>query len=349
MKKIMALGLAGIMAFSLAACGGGGTAKSGDNSSDQSASGSAYDKLNLKISVATGETGIDYMTAQKFADLISEASDGQIKATVYASSQLTGGDMSKTIDVLLAGGTYEMCTASGAVLSNVEEKFLVHQLPFAFDSYQVADGYLDGTGGDYYAKLMNEKGMVQLGLFHNGMKQVTNSKKEIHLPSDFQGMKIRIPSGEVAMKTFQTFGADPIAMGWSEVYTALQQGTVDGHDNGYMTIDSASIQEVNKYITELNWQYECYALIANAKDFNSWNEATQELVKEKSREAAQWGRDYLENAEKEIKEKFIKEGVIITDLTDEEHQAFVDATADVRDYFIGKYGDEACKAWGLSK
>lgn len=349
MKKMMALALAGMMAFSLTACGGGNAAPAEGNSSNQASSDGTYDKLNLKISVATGETGIDYLTAQKFADLISEASGGQITATVFASSQLTGGDMSKTIDVLLAGGTYEMCTASGAVLSNVEEKFLVHQLPFAFDSYQDADQYLDGTGGEYYEKLMGEKGMVQLGLFHNGIKQVTNSKKEIHLPSDFQGMKIRIPSGEVAMKTFQTFGADPIAMGWSEVYTALQQGTVDGHDNGYMTIDSASIQEVNKYITELNWQYECYALIANAKDFNSWNEATQQLVREKGQEAVLWGRDYLENAEKEIKKKFIDEGVVVTDLTEEEHQAFVDATADVRTYFIDKYGDDACSAWGISK
>ena len=332
----------------MTACGSSNSASSGGEA-DSGSADSPYDKLNLKISVATAETGIDYMTAQKFADLVSEASDGQIQATVYASSQLTGGDMSKTIDMLLAGGTYEMCTASGAVLSNVEEKFLAHQLPFVFGSYGEADEYLEGTGKDYYAKLMDEKGMTLLGLFHNGLKQVTNSKKEIHLPSDFQGMKIRIPSGEVAMKTFQAFGADPIAMGWSEVYTALQQGTVDGHDNGYMTIDSASIQEVNKYITELNWQYECYALIANANDFNSWNEATQELIREKSEEAVAWGRQYLEDAEAGIKEKFIEQGVIITELTDEEHQAFVDATADIRSYFIDKYGEEACSAWGITE
>ncbi len=346
-RRIVALVCSAALALSLTACGGNGQA-SGEGG-NAAVGDSPYDKLNLKISVATAETGIDYMTAQKFADLVSEASDGQVQATVYASSQLTGGDMSKTVDMLLAGGTYEMCTASGAVLSNVEEKFLVHQLPFAFDSYQTADEYLDGTGKDYYSKLMNEKGMTLLGLFHNGLKQVTNSKKEIHAPADFQGMKIRIPSGEVAMKTFQSFGADPIAMGWSEVYTALQQGTVDGHDNGYMTIDSASIQEVNSFITELNWQYECYALIANANDFNSWNEATQKLIQEKSAEAVAWGREYLEDAEGEIKKKFVDEGVTITELTDEEHQAFVDATADIRAYFIDKYGEDACKAWGITE
>lgn len=342
MKRILALITALALCLCITACGGG------ESKPPQTTGDSPYNSLKLKICVATGETGIDYLTAQKFADLISEASDGVITATVYSNSQLTGGDMSKTIDVLLAGGTYELCTASGAVLSNVEERFLTHQLPFVFDSYGAANVYLDSTGGAYYTQLMTEKGMTALGYFHNGIKQITNSKLEVHLPTDLQGLKIRIPSGEVANKTFQTFGADPIAMSWGEVYTALQQGTVDGHDNGYMTIASASIQEVNKYITEANWQYECYALIANAKDFNSWNEVTQQLILEKGEEATQWGRQYLEEAEIQIKQDFLDQGVIITDLTPEERQAFVDATADIRAYFIEKYGAEVCQAWGIT-
>ncbi len=343
MKRTLSILLIIAMSLTfLASCGNNGTADG-----DTSGGDSKYDKLNLKISVATGETGIDYLTAKKFADLVDEASGGQIKAQVFASSQLTGGDMSKTIDALLAGGTYELCTASGAVLSSIEEKFLTHQLPFAFGSYKDADTYIDSTGGEYYKRLSEENGMTLLGTFHNGLKQVTNSKKEIHKPSDFQGMKIRVPSGEVAMKTFQKFGADPIAMGWSEVYTALQQGTVDGHDNGYMTIDSASIQEINKYITELNWQYECYNLLASSSEFNKWNAETQSLIQEKAQEACLWGRKHLEENESKIKEKFINEGVIITELTDAEKQVFIDETEDIRQYFIEKYGKEACSAWGI--
>ena len=109
--------------------------------------------------------------------------------------------------------------------------------------------------------------MTMLGLFHNGLKQISNSKKECHLPSDYAGMKIRIPSGEVAMKTFKAFGADPIAMTWGEVYTALQQKTVDGQDNSYMTIASGSIQEVNKYITVVIWYYFLYYVIGVCKVF----------------------------------------------------------------------------------
>lgn len=309
----------------------------------------AYDDLNLKISVNTGEVGIDFMTAQKFADILAERTGDKVKATVFGNGQLQGGDMSKSIETLLSGGTFEMCVVSGTVLSAKDEKFLVAQLPFIFKTYEEADKYLIGTGGEYIYKLAQLNGMVSLGLFHNGLKQITNSKKDCRLPSDFAGMKIRIPSGEVAMKTYQAFGADPIAMTWGEVYTALQQGTVDGQDNSYMTIASGSIQEVNKHLTECNWQYEYYSLIADANEFNSWNEATRKAVREAAKEATEWGRKYQEEKETDIKKSFIEQGVVITELTNDEYQAFVNATKDVRLYFIEKYGEEACSAWGISK
>lgn len=340
MKKIWGILLAILMAS---------ITSSVSYSKELSVTGDGYNELKLKASVATGVTGIDYLVADKFAQIVKEKTKGAVTVKVFSDSQLTGGDMSKTIDLLLAGGSYELCTASGAVLCNIEKKFLTHSLPFVFASYADADKYLVGTGGEYYKKLMREKGMTMLGLFHNGLKQITSKNKEIHSPGDLKGMKMRVPSGEVAMNTFRAFGADPIAMPWSEVYTALQQGTVDGHENSFMTINSASLQEVNPYITEANWQYECYALIVNSSAFDTWNEATQKAVLEAGAEATQWGREYQENEEKNIKEKFIKNGVHVTELTEAEHQVFFDATSDIRAYFIEKYGAEACDAWGIKK
>ena len=152
MKKFFALILSAVMLLSLVACGNQTNA---DTPSD-----SPYNKLNLKISVNTGEAGIDFMTAQKFADLVKEASDGVIQATVYGNGQLQGGDMSKSIETLLAGGTFEMCVVSGTVLSAVDEKFLTSQLPFIFSTYEEADQYLIGTGGAYYEQLAASKGMT---------------------------------------------------------------------------------------------------------------------------------------------------------------------------------------------
>ena len=295
------------------------------------------------------EKGIDAIAANYFIDAVNKASNGNIEIALYPSSQLAGGDMSKAIELLMQGGSYELAILSGAVLSNVNEKFLTHTLPFTFDSYEVVGEYLDGTGGEYYKKMMDDIGIVSMGVFHNGLKQYTNGKKEIKAPEDLKNMKMRVPGGEVAIKTFQKLGADPISMGWSEVYTALQQGTIDGHENSYQTIWSASIQEVQPYITEINWQYDGYWFMSNKNEWNTFSEATQKLLLEKSIEAANYARNYQEEQEIEIKKQFLENGINITELTQEERQTFIDATAEVRQYFVQKYGEEVCAAWGISK
>ena len=158
---------------------------------------------------------------------------------------------------------------------------------------------------------------------------------------------IRVPSGEVYMRTLTDMGGDPVAMNWSETFTALQQGTLDGHENGYQTIYSANIQEVQNCITEWNWSFDGNWFMANQKDWDKMDPAVQELLMEKAQEAAQWGRDKLVADEKQIKEDFIASGITITELTPEQHQAFVDAARPAQEYFMEKFGAEACTAWGL--
>lgn len=341
MKKLLALTLCLLMIAVQAACGQ-------SNQTAQSTDESGYNNLSLKINVATGETGIDFLTAQKFADLISERSGGVVSATVYSNAQLTGGDMSKSIDLLLAGGSFEMAVVSGAVLSNLDSVFTTHMLPFIFSGYPDANSYLDGTGGTFYTELGASKGLTMLGYFHNGMKQWTHKSHPLTSVDDFKNMKIRIPSGEVLNATFNTMGADPISMNWGEVYTALQQGTIDGHENSYMTINSASIQEVNPFITESNYCYEVYTLTANSKDFNQWNEKTQTLIRECAQEASLWGRQYQEDTESEIKANWIANGITVTVLTEEQKKTFFDATASVRSTYLEKFGKDACAAWGIT-
>lgn len=321
--------------------------KSGDMQESVS-SDNGYPSLKLKISTVTSQTSIDTMTAQKFSELVKEASGGQINIRVFPNAQLAGGNQPKSIELLLAGGNYELAVFSGSVLGNIDEKFLTHQVPFLFSSYQKASEFLDGTGGAYYKKLMATKGLEYLGGEHNGLRQLTTKDKVIKNPSDLKGLKIRVPSGEVHMKTMSAFGADAVAMNWGEVFTALQQGTIDGHENGYQTILSANIQEVQKNITEWNWSYDGYWLVANANAFSKFDKKTQDLLKEKGVEATLWGRKSLENKEKEIKERFIgKDGVTVTELTAEELNEFKKVARPVQEYFIKKFGKEATTAWGL--
>lgn len=307
-----------------------------------------YDKMRLKISTSGTDMGIDALAAKHFAQLVSDASGGNIKINVYPNCQLAGGSMPKAIELLVVGGNYEMGVFSGSVLGNIDARFLTHSVPFIFNSYAEAAAVVDSTGGEYYTKLMDEKGLVYMSELHNGLRQLTNGKKEVSKPEDLKKMKIRVPSGEVYMKTLAEFGADPVAMNWSEVFTALQQGTLDGHENGYQTIFSANIQEVQKFMTEWNWSYDGYWFMANKKDWAKFDEKTQKLLMEKAREAALWAREKLENDEIQIKKDFIEKfGVTITELTPEQYQEFVKTARPAQEYFIEKFGKEACEAWGL--
>lgn len=314
------------------------------------ADGIDYPSRTIKISTSGADQGIDALTAKHFESLVEAASGGKIQVEVYPNSQLAGGDMSKLIELLVAGGNYDIVVGSGSVLGNVDEKFLTHTIPFLFNSYDEAASYLDGTGGEYYKKLMEEKNLVYLGAEYNGLRQLTTKDKVIKKPEDLKGLRIRVPSGEVYMKTLTDMGADPVAMNWSEVFTALQQGTLDGHENGYQTIASANIQEVQKNITEWNWSFDGYWMFAGKKAWDSYDDATKKLVEDKAIESCQWGREKLVTDEEQIRKDFQeKDGVTITQLTDEEHQAFVDAAKPAQEYFIDKFGEEACGAWGLTK
>lgn len=135
MKKALSLILALAMVFALAACG-----KKDEAPSTPDASGDgSYPKLQLSISTSGGDTGIDTIAANHFADLISEKTGGQITARVYPQAQLTGGDQSKVAEMLAAGGSFEFGICSGANLSSLSNAFQTHQLPFLYTSYAEAE------------------------------------------------------------------------------------------------------------------------------------------------------------------------------------------------------------------
>ncbi|MCR4443319.1 MAG: DctP family TRAP transporter solute-binding subunit [Peptococcaceae bacterium] len=344
MKKIFVLfTLMTLVMTILVGCGSKG-------SSSADSSGSKYEKLKLKMSTSGTDKGIDAIAGKYMANKVKELSGGNIIIDVYPNAQLTGGNQAKGPELLAQGGSFELGCFSGANLSSLDERFQTHQIPFTFASYAEAIEKMDSTGGKYYAKILDEKGIVYLAGMHNGLRQLTNSKREIKAPEDLKGLKIRIPSGEVGIKVFKTFGADPVAMNWSEVFTALQQGTIDGQENGYQTLYSAHIHEVQKYLTEWNWQYDGWWFVANKKSWESFSQDTRGLLMQCAIEAAKYGRDYLEKQEKEIKQIIAKDyGVKITELSPEKLQVFKDAVQPVRKYFIEKYGEEACKAWGVIK
>lgn len=296
------------------------------------------------MSVNGTDTQIDSKVANKFADLVSEASNGNVTISVYPNDQLASGNATKGIE-MLAVGAVDLAAYATSVMAVLDEQIGIATIPYTFSNYTEAKQIIDTSGGKYYEKLLADKGITYLGSFHNGFRQISNNKHEVRTPEDVQGLKIRVPGGEVYMDFFNTLGADPIAMSWSEVFTAIQQGTIDGQENGVSITKSAKMNEVQKYITIWNYSYENDLFVANSKIWNTLEPKTQQLLREKAKEACNWGRQQVENEEDGIIAEFEEDAIIVTKLTPEELNAFKNAVEPVREKFINKYGKENYNAF----
>lgn len=138
-------------------------------------------------------------------------------------------------------------------------------------------------------------------------------------------------------------------MSWSEVYTAMQQHTIDGHDNSPSTINSANVQEVQKYITVSNHTYEAFTWSANTEWFDSLNEATQNLIRECAKQACLDANEQIEASMEEILTTWENNGFNeVYRLSDAEIEVFKEAVADVTAQYAAEYGEEACSAFGIT-
>ena len=216
--------------FLLSACGS--SAGKGETGNSE------YQKINLVMSVNGTDTQIDTRVARYFAQLVEERSGGSVTVDVFPNDQLAGGNATKGIE-MIAQGSVDLAAYATCTLAVIDSQLPVATIPWSFDSYTEARQVIDSTGGTYYAERLAAKGITYIGSFHNGFRQLTNSKTIVDEPSDLKNLKIRVPGSEVYMGFFRALGADPTSMSWSEVFTAIQQGTIDGQENGASVTSTA--------------------------------------------------------------------------------------------------------------
>jgi tripartite ATP-independent transporter DctP family solute receptor len=305
-----------------------------------------FPKLSLKMSTTVGEQSNAAVMAKEFAKVVGEASGNSISVRVYPSDQLSGGNMSKGVEMIRAGAI-DAAFEPVDVMAVLDQSLLALSIPWIYTNYDEAEKSLLGTGGDYVKKALSAKGIQPLCFIHNGFRQLTNSKKEIRTPDDLRAMKLRVPGGDVFVKFFRAFDADPVAMSFSELFTALQQGTVDGQENGFDLIVANKFYEVQKYITAWNYSYGSFALVFNKKTWDGFNGDTQKMLQEKADQVCRLGNQNVVESEA-AKRKLVEDhGVKVIDLTPEELQAFRDKLGDYYKNVKEAYGAEAAAAFGV--
>jgi len=280
----------------------------------------------LKISNGLNEQHPTYLAGKKFGELLNAKLPGKYDVQVYANAAL-GDDVRATEAVRM--GTLEMVATSASPLTGLVPEFNIFDLPFIITTDKAADAVYDGPIGAKLAKLLEAKGFVLLAYYENGFRQLTNSVREIKSPADMKGLKIRTMQNPIHLDAFRALGANPTPMPFSEVFTAMQQKTIDGQENPIPTIYLTKFYEVQKYITLTGHVYGPHILLINKKLFDSFPAGDQKIIRAAALESAKWQRatNRKMNADQVIELK--KAGMVVTTLTPQQKKAFQDACASV--------------------
>lgn len=329
--------LAGVL-FLISAC-----SSNGDEDTNES-TGDSNDEMNLEMSVTTNESSTWFIAAQKLADDIEDATDGRITIDVFSDEQLSGGDSGKTVE-LLSKGNIDLTFNSTIIYSALDDRFGVASAPFLLNDLDDADAVFNGEGGEMLKEVLREKGVETLGYGENGFRQVTNSKHQIKGPEDVDGLKIRIPGITMYTDLFRELGSDPSTMTFSEVFTALQQGTIDGQENPIDVISSSKLNEVQDYITMWNYSYDPLVLGINKKLFDSLSEEDQELFETLGAEAAEYQVEIAREKEEEQIEELKETGMDFYYPTEEEIEDFRETVQPVYDKYESIWGEDLLEAF----
>ncbi len=346
MKKALSLILSLAMVFALCACG---TTQDQDTTTPPPASDgeTTYDTANLTYSINGTSTSIEAQVANLFKERIEEATNGSITVTIYTDAQLAGGDLSASVEAAQSG-VMDIYCADTSVIAALDPTIGVSAIPFAYSGYDEVEAAYDTTGGEYISNALKDYNLTYATYAHNGLQCLTCSKIQLDTPENFKNIKIRISGTQLNIDMYTALGADPSALNWSETYTALQNGTYDAQSNSPATIKSGNIQEVQNYLTVSRHTYGAFLISFYTPTFESFNEATQELLMTTLQSAAKEVNEKTASEEETILQEFEDAGMEVSYLSDEQTAAFKEALADVIDKYKAEYGEAACEAFNIT-
>ena len=279
-------------------------------------------KISIKMSVTTpSESSPWNIGAKKWAELVKERTNGRVEITTFPNEQLSSGNQQTGIEQVAAGVT-GASLHSTIIYSVIEPKLAVVSMPWIMPNNAAVDKAMKGAPGEKVKDLIRAKGIEPLAFGENGFRHWTNSKRPLATPDDMKGLKIRVPGMKMYISLFKAMGADPTSMSFSEVFTALQQGTVDGQENPISVIYTTKLNEVQKYMTICNYSYDPIVLGVNKKLWDSIDKDTQAIMKKAAEEAMALNIKLTREDEAKQLDEMKKKGLQVNVLTPEQIKVF---------------------------
>lgn len=265
-------------------------------------------------------------SADEFAKRANERLGDDYEVVVYGSSQL-GSDTSMLQKVKLGQVTF---TLPSTVMSSVVPQFGVFEMPYLVSDREHMARIAEEVVKPMLYPLAEEQGYKIIGIWENGFRQITNNERPINVPDDLDGIKLRTPKGKWRVRMFEEYGADPSPMALSEVFTALQTGTMDGQENPLVQIYSQKFQEVQDYLSLTNHVYTPAYVVVSA---NHWEQLPAE-VRDVLESTAEELQGYVYEIAAEQDEQLLGEMEAAgMEINEADTQAFIDASDPIYDAF----------------
>ena len=260
--------------------------------------------MNLRWATANPAGHPIPMGGERFAKLVEEKSGGKMKVKVFP-----GGVLGSDPQLLSAvqGGTLDFAAMNSGILQGQIKEFAIVDFPFLFNNAQEVDAILDGAIGKELDAKLPEKGLVNLAYFDLGFRNLTNSRRPVNTADEIAGLKLRVVQSPIYVDTFNALGANAVPMPFTELYTAMEQRTIDGQENPFTVIQANKFAEVQKYLTVTRHMYNPQSMLMSKKRWDSLNQEEKDIVKAAATEAANYQRSLSRGAQEvalnELKQK----------------------------------------------
>ena len=313
-RFVPTIAVVSLMALMAAAC-----------SSGTGGSTAAPAPIVVKFTHVAGDFTPKGRAATRFAEIANERGKGRLDVRVYPSGQLYGDK--EELEALLANNTQFIAPSIGKLIA-FDPRFQIGDMPFLFADNAAETRFWDSETGKQLLATLAPRGMVGFTTWPNGMRQLMNRTRPIRTPGDMRGLKIRVPSGGVQVDTLQVFGAGASVIPFSDTYTALQQGVVDGTLATFDNISVEKYAEVLKYLTVANVNSLSYGVIVNKTFWDGLPPDLRQILSDAMTESTALARKLSSELEAESLAS-LRKSVDVVELTPEQRQQFVEATRPV--------------------
>lgn len=292
-------------------------------------------QTTIKLGWTTADSKVDpyAIAAHYFAEELEAAAPGEFNVQFYPNHQL-GNDTAML--QAMQFGTMDAGVITGTQVGTLDSAFQLNDLPFLYANNAQAHKVLDGEVGQTLMARLESKGIIGLGFPEAGFRHTINNKRPIRTPDDFNGVKLRVQPSDLFIASFRAIGANPVPMAWSDVFTAVQQGTVDGLEIPLPVIYANKYPEVTQYLSLTSHTYNALALLMSKQTFNKLSEENRALVRQAATRAIERQRETVAANNGEVLEQIKAAGMTVNEVDD--INAFRNKVSGVYDEYRSKIG-----------